>query len=205
MKITKTLTAALMASTVLLGATACSGGEKASDTPQVEQTVDTVAQDKKDIAETVDGFYAYIVDSENIDKLANDFGIIQESKGVEITNDDEMAKAIKDSSPEAFVFFDAYDKQTIANSYSFIVSMALRNETDDNVVYSTPEEAISVDGDTAVVDQSMVETSGGEENKSANGPYYDEPDEKIDLIKKDGKWLVKAHAINMETGERADK
>lgn len=211
MKIAKTLTATLMASTLLLGATACTSGsgENTSSEPKVEQTENTEAKDKKEIVETVDSFYAYMADGDNLNALADS------AEKIEATNDDEVAAELKKNSPETFVFFDAYDTQTIANSFSYLAETAMLNAMDivedipegekSTAVYSTPEEAVTVNGETATVDKSKIVVSNLGEGNPDKDAAHDGDDTEIDLVKKDGKWLIKAPTVDLKTGERVEK
>lgn len=211
MKIAKTLAATMMASTLLFGATACAGeSEKPSSTskPTAEQTVNVEAQDKKEIMETVNGLFAYVSDADKITKLADVASAI-DSKNLE--SDEEITKQLKEQEPEAFSFFDAHDMQTTANAFSFVAETAMENGLSslnvDNVakepvVFTAPEESVTVAGDTATVDKAKVlVTVGGKEQADAKLDYAEE-NRVISLVKKDGKWLVEAPAIDLKTGER---
>lgn len=210
MKIAKTVTATLMASTLLFGATACSTGDNEAPSPNtgteqpakvMKKMEDTQAKDKAEIAETTTAMYTYIEDVDNILELADAADSVLD---MNIKDEDEVAKELKKAAPQAFVFFDAHDTQTIADSFSYLTVLAEDSNLDkETIVFNTPTDAVTIDGDTATVDKGKVESTSTKDGKSrTTPPYFSDDDREINFVKKDGKWLVKAPTVDMSNGER---
>lgn len=194
MKISKTLSAGILASTLLLGATACTTGTDTGTDTGVEKSVQSEAEVKTEVASTVNGLLTYLSQEENFEKLAGATdGLDPEG------SNDEIAKAIKEKAPEAFAYFDAHDTQTIADSYSYMAELIMGLSLDTDVERTIPEDAVTVDGDTAKVDGTKMVTVVDGETMPATDPAT-ETDESnfINLIKVDGKWLVKAPAVDLK-------
>lgn len=194
MKISKTLSAGILASTLLLGATACTTGTDTGTDTGVEKSVQSEAEVKTEVASTVNGLLTYLSQEENFEKLAGATdGLDPEG------SNDEIAKAIKEKAPEAFAYFDAHDTQTIADSYSYMAELIMGLSLGTDVERTIPEDAVTVDGDTAKVDGTKMVTVVDGETMPATDPAT-ETDESnfINLIKVDGKWLVKAPAVDLK-------
>lgn len=195
MKIFKTLSAGVLASTLLLGATAC-GNNDETDTGTdtgVEQSVQSEAEVKTEVASTVNDLLDYLSQQENYDKLAT----ATDDLPADVSND-EAAKTIKGKAPEAFAYFDAHDTQTIADSYGYMAQLIMVLSLGNDVERTIPEEAVTVDGDTAKVDGTKMVTVVAGETMPATDPSVEaEEDNFINLVKVDGKWLVKAPTIDL--------
>lgn len=190
----KTISATLLASTLLLGATAC-GTDETSDTKpgnSVEQTVKSEAEIKTDIASTMDAMYVYLGNEENVLKLSTP----PEGLDSKEANDDVIANAVKEAHPDAFAFFDADDTQEIINAYAFMGQTAMTLSMGDDVVLTTPAEAITVEGDTATVDgtKTKMTVAGEEVDAPAAEPATEE--NTVKLIEKDGKWVIQAPFVD---------
>ncbi len=200
MKITKTLSATLIASSLIFGATACSA-EPDSVEATAEATVGDNTENKsqeqdstKAVEEVVavnDEVFAYFGDDENIDTIQ---GVIQNNDLSQ--SDEEVANLLKEKLPEAFAFFDTDDTESIASAFVYMSQIATNpafmDDTDATV--TTPKEAVTVTGDTATVDRSQL--------KSSNGITFEKDD--INYVKKDGEWLINAPIVDLDTGERVE-
>lgn len=221
MKLNKLLTVPLMASALLFGVTACADNSVQAG-PGVDQSTGTADGDKKtedhktkdikdadnvekeakaDIADTVNGLYAYVYDDKNIEDLL----AVTEGIDTKDSDDDKIAAELKKASPETFSFFHTHDTQTIVNAFGYIAQLSVSAEmASTDLPPTTPDEAITVDGDTATVEIEKLAVEGDE--AGAPTPNLSgEVDTEIDLVKKDGKWLVDAPEIDIETGERVKK
>lgn len=197
MKIFKALSVGILASGLLFGATACSPENETNKGTGVEQSVQSETQAKTEIATNVNSLLDYLSKEENLDKLANAGMDVDEN-----ATDDEIAKQVKASSPEAFKYFDAYDTQTIANSYAMMAEIAMATSLGNDVERSVSEDAVTIDGDTAKVDGSKMKTVvDGETMPEADSsaPAEERESDFIDFVKKNGKWLVKAPMIDLNS------
>lgn len=194
MTIFKTISATMLGAGLLFGATACGTNETTDTKPEtgVEQTVKSEAETKAEIATTVDAMYAYMGDDANVEKMAAKPASLDANEA----NDDTIAKAVKENLPEAFAFFDADDTQEIINSYAFMGQTAMTLAMGDDVVLTTPVEAITVTGDTAKVDGTKTKmTVAGEAVEGSTETATEE--NMINLIQKDGKWVIQAPHVDL--------
>lgn len=197
MKIFKALSVGVLASGLLFGATACSPENETDNSPGVEQSVQSEAEAKTEITANVNGLLDYLANEDNLDKLANAGVGVDEND-----SDDEIAKQVKNSAPEAFEYFVADDTQTIANSYAMMAEIAMATSISNDVKRSVAEDAVTIEGDKAKVDGSKMKTVvGGETMPSAEAtaPAEERESDFINFVKKDGKWLIEAPMIDLNS------
>lgn len=197
MSISKNLTVSLLAGGLLFGTVGCSTSENedstapassssASTAASPEVTVDQTAEDKKAIAGTITELFDFASQPENLMAL-------QDLGGKANGTDAEVAKVLRDGGIKGFEYYE--DKKDLDPAFAYLnmatISAALYQSELANTDIVIPEDAITVDGDTAVYDESAtgsiitanmsseVEVEGSESNK-------------VNLVKQDGKWVIKA-------------
>lgn len=215
MKITKILSASVLAGAVLFSGTACSvldGGKKAEGSPsasasqaptatessspegQPTETSEAPSEETSDAAvegvlETVNGYYAFSTDSSS---LAKTQAAASALNGKETVTDEELATLV-DGFPEGFKYFDTSSPQLIKNAYIQLLAGATAGQSMSGTKIVVPAEAVTYDGgDTATVNPTVIIiTQNGEIVPSESDPYATEL---INLVKKDGKWVMVGEA-----------
>ena len=213
MKITKILSASVLAGAVLFSGTACSfidGGTKtesspsasqdpkstASESPESEpaETSETSSEENSDstiegVLETVNGYYAFATDSSSLAKTQE---AARPLDGKESVTDEELATLVA-AFPEGFQYFDTSNPQLIKNAYVQLISGAEAGQAMPGTKIVVPTEAVTYDGgDTATVNPTAIIISqNGEIVPSESDPYATEL---INLVKKDNKWVIVAES-----------
>jgi hypothetical protein len=195
MKITRILSASVLAGAVLLSGTACSmmdnnkSETKVSASAEATEIVETVnaVSDETAVADVVNGFYTYVSDPANKDTI-KDAG--EPLRGHGATATEEELNGLVASLPEGFAFFDTSNPELIKNAY---VQLLLGSGLMSNgkVEASVPESAVTVTGDEATVDSSAVVVK-------IDGKQQESPATATPLkLKKDesGAWVMIADSI----------
>lgn len=168
MKITRILSASVLAGAVLLSGTACSmlndnkSETKVSASAEAVETANTVSEETA-VAEVVNGFYTYVSDPANAATI-KDAG--EPLRGHGATATQEELDNLVASLPEGFAFFDTSNPELIKNAY---VQLLLGSGLMGNgkMEASVPDSAVTVTGDEATVDSSQVVVKlDGKEQKS---------------------------------------
>lgn len=219
MNITKILSASVLAGAVLLSATACSApdaGEKsnaganasATATPTANVDASAVAtpsetaavSDTKAVVDVVNGFYTYVLNKENADDIQKAAESLQGNAAQTGEPTDEQIATLVKNLPEGFKYFDTSSSDLIKNAYGQLYIVSVTNTSDMSIV--APEEAATVEGDTATVDPvKFTMTVDGE--KITNGTTSSDP---IKLKKNaDGAWVMVASSSMSGSGEASSK
>lgn len=202
MKITRILSASVLAGAVLLSGTACSildMGKKpeatssASAAPEPSESesieaVETVSEEQA-VADVVNGYYTYVLMA---DSLAEIKQAGEPFNGRSSVTDEELNDLVT-SLPQGFQYFDTSYSELIKNAYIHLLAGASVGETMPGVEIVMPAEAVTVEGDTATVNSTMAEISNdGEPVVSEADPYASDL---INLKKNDsGSWVIVAEA-----------
>lgn len=208
MKITRILSASVLAGAVLLSATACSAQspEKAPEpssssqvTPVETPTAEvTPAVDEREAAaRTVNDYYAFVSDPDNKPKIEEAGAPV---KGHGNTATDAELKTLVDAIPLGFQYFDTSTPDLIKNAYVQLLMGASVMGTAD-MQLTVPAEAVTVTGDTATVNTSKIETvlNGKKLEVPANSSMPD-----LQMKKNDkGDWVMIAEAFEGGTGSVA--
>jgi hypothetical protein len=200
MKITQILSASVLAGAVLFSGTACSAQstEKAPESSSSAQalpvetptaTVTPAVDEREAAARTVNDYYAYVSDPDNLQKI-QDAGAPLKGRGATAT--DAELKTMVEALPLGFQYFDTSSADLIKNAYVQLL-MGASVMGSANMELTTPAEAVTVAGDTATVNTLKIETvlDGKKIEVPANASV---PDLKM---KKDdsGNWVMIAEAI----------
>lgn len=167
MKITRILSASVLAGAVLLSGTACSmlDGKKdekissSSTAPAESQAVETeeaveAVDEQQAVANTVNGFYAYVSVPENAEVIKQ---AGEPLKGRGATATDEELNQLVESLPEGFYYFDTSSPDLIKNAYVQLL-MGAGVMSSGKMEANVPADVVVVDGDTATIDSSAIET-----------------------------------------------
>lgn len=201
MSISKNLTVSLLAGGLLFGAVGCSTSETEADpapapassssaSASPEVTVDQTAEDKKAIAGVITEVFDFASQPDNL--LA-----LQELGTKATGTDDEIAKILRDSGLKGFEYYEDNDNLDLALAYLNMatVSASLYEKGLANTDIDIPEDAITVDGDTAVYDESATGSVFTANMAPDKVDIKDANSNKVSLIKEDGKWLIQAPEI----------
>lgn len=203
MKITRILSASVLAGAVLLSGTACSmlDGKKdekissSSTAPAESQAVETeeaveAVDEQQAVANTVNGFYAYVSVPENAEAIKQAGEPLQ---GRGATASDEELNQLAESLPEGFYYFDTSSPDLIKNAYVQLL-MGAGVMSSGKMEANVPADVVVVDGDTATIDSTAIEVM-------MDGEKIDVPsnaDAQALKLKKDesGSWVMVADAIS---------
>lgn len=190
MNIFKALSVAAVASTLLFTATACgSEATPESDSSSTVQSAEATVDSKAEIVSVVDRYYEIVSDKEQLQPLIDVSETIPEG-----ASDEEAETAVAAAAPEIFALFDLEDEHSIRNAYTFIHASSMFASMGEKLEFSVPEEAVTVDGDTAKYDGTKtVAFVDGEQQPSPEAEPVEE--NYINLVKKDGAWLIVAPAM----------
>jgi hypothetical protein len=198
MKNSHILSASILAGLVLLSGTACSANsapEKPTTTAsaQVSDSADE-ATATTDILATVNGYYSFIANPENYDKV--------KTAGADLTGveaSDEQLQTFASDFSEGFQYFDTSDSQSIKNAYKAMMLGTGSLRMGSPVEMTVPADAVTMDGDKATVNTTWVQvTEDGKElpTKPESNP---DPSDVINLVKKeDGSWVIVAKDSSMK-------
>lgn len=203
MKITRILSASVLAGAVLLSGTACSmlDGKKdekissSSTAPAESQAVETeeaveAVDEQQAVANTVNGFYAYVSVPENAEVIKQ---AGEPLRGRGATASDEELNQLVESLPEGFYYFDTSSPDLIKNAYVQLL-MGAGVMSSGKIEANTPADAVVIDGDTATIDSRAIETK-------LNGEKIDVPSnadtQALNLKKNEsGSWVMVADEIS---------
>lgn len=188
MTVFKTISTGVLATAILFGATACADNSSAPKVEtKAEQTVQTEQEIKAEVAAAGTAMMKYFSDLSSL-KTINQAGQ-SIPKGLP---DDEASKLIQEAAPEAFSHFHITDDESVTNAYMYmalLIQVLFLAGEPPEMVY--PVEAVTLDGDTATLNQAMLEVGSGQENTGSTEEML--PNEEfLELVKKDGKWLIEA-------------
>lgn len=193
MKITRILSASVLAGAVLLSGTACSVldmGKKtettATETSAVPSDYETVAPivEGQAVADAVNGYYNYVLMEGSLDEIKQ---AGERFNGRDSVTDEELNELVI-SLPHGFQYFDTSSPDLIKTAYLQLLTGASTGEVLKGVDLMIPHEAVTVDGDTATVNSAMaVITKDGEVVDSETNPDT----KPINLKKNDsGSWVI---------------
>lgn len=192
MKITRILSASVLAGAVLLSGTACSmmdmnkqseSSSSAEAKPSESQSVETAVDEQQAVADVVNGYYTYVSTPGNLDEVKQ---AGEPLKGRGATASDEELNQLVASLPEGFAYFDTSNPELIKNAYvQLLVGAGVMSVA--NMDMNSPASAVTVEGDTATVNPALVEmTVNGE--KVDNSTISSSP---IKLKKNEtGSWVM---------------
>lgn len=195
MKITRILSASVLAGAVLFSGTACSmldmgkkseSSSSASAKPSESQSNETAVDEQQAVADVVNGYYTYVSTPGNLDEIkqAGEF-----LKGRGATASEEELNQLVDSLPEGFAYFDTSSPDLTKNAYvQLLVGAGIMSAA--KMEMNTPPSAVTVNGDNATVDSTKIEVN-------VNGKKIDIPSSaasKAIKLKKDdlGVWVMVA-------------
>lgn len=198
MKISKIISASMLAGAVLLAGTACSANNnetKPTASAQTnEQVSTTTVEDTTNILSTVNGYYSFIASSENYDKV--------KESGAELVGkeaNDEQLSAMASSFPEGYKYFDTSSSQLIKNAYKAMMLGTGSLRTGDPLVITAPAEAVKVDGDKATLNTTWITVTEKGITKPTEPDLNPNPSDLINLSKKsDGTWVIVAKDSSMK-------
>lgn len=215
MHIIKTVSAAVIASTLLLGATACGNDqEEAVPGTTAEQTQKaTPSPSSNSNATSTETAAATPVASEATneeDRLAalgkanSLIAFVKDPGTVEILvgnpeipmemSSKEKVEILKTSNPEVFYYFDTPDEESYTNAYGFVSMLTnmMSVSADPDITF----DQITIDGDTAhaVTDKPLT---AGMQPEGMETPVEGFA---VDMVKKDGKWLIVAPSMDQMLG-----
>lgn len=153
-----------------------------------EPTVDQATIGK--IVTNVSGYYKFVSSAGSLDKVKQ-----AKSKydGRSNLTDTELTELVA-SFQEGFRYFDTSSSQNINNAYNQLLARTTQSDKKPGATVVVPQEAISVKGDTAIVNSSKIKITLNAEVYSATETPYFELNE-ISLVKnKDGSWVIIAEA-----------
>lgn len=199
MKITRILSASVLAGAVLLSGTACSildMGKKpdasTSASPAPTETTSAeieIVNEGQAVADVVNGYYTYVLMP---DSLAEIEQVGDRFDGRSEVTDEELNELVT-SLPQGFQYFDTSNAELIKYAYISLLSGASVGDKMPGAELVLPAEAVTVEGDTATVNATMAKISkDGEAIASEADPYAADL---INLKKNDsGSWVIVAEA-----------
>lgn len=203
MKITRILSASVLAGAVLLSGTACSmmdmnkkseSSSSATAEPSETQSVETTVDEQQAVADVVNGYYTYVSTPGNLNEVKQ---AGEPLKGRGATASEEELNQLAASLPEGFAYFDTSNPELIKNAYvQLLVGAGVMSVA--NMDMNTPASAVTVEGDTATVNPALVEmTANGE--KVDNSTISSSP---IKLKKNEtGSWVMIADSAMSGSAE----
>lgn len=192
MKTAKILYASVLAGAVLFSGTACAANNSQHDnkptvTAQTEASKATEDTDTANILTTVNGYYSFISNSENYDRV--------KAAGAEVPGKnatDEQLTALADDF-EGFKYFDTSSSQLIQNAYRAMFLGAGSLRMGSPLTITAPADAVTVNGDKATLNTTwitVVENGITHPTKPESSP---DSSDLINLVKKDdGSWVIVA-------------
>jgi hypothetical protein len=201
MKISKILSASVLAGAVLFSGTACAAGSSddkpaeasasaqvtPSETPTAEVT--PAVDEREAAARTVNDYYSFVSDPDNLQKI-QDAGAPLKGRGATAT--DAELQTLVESLPLGFQYFDTSTADLIKNAYVQLL-MGASVMGSANMELTAPADSVTVTGDTATMDTSKIETivDGKAIDAPANSSFPD-----LNMKKDDsGNWVMIAEEI----------
>lgn len=209
MKISKILSASVLAGAVLFSGTACAASSSndkpaeasasaqvtPSETPTAEVT--PAVDEREAAARTVNDYYAFVSDPDNLKKIEAAGAPV---KGHGNTATDAELQTLVEALPLGFQYFDTSTPDLIKNAYVQLL-MGASVMSSANMELTVPAEAVTVTGDTATVNTSKIETilNSKKIDVPANSNVPD-----LQMKKNDkGDWVMIAEEITGGTGSVA--
>lgn len=206
MHIIKTVSAGIIASSLLLGATACGSDESTVDPSMVQQTVEprpsSSPKPSAGTAETAPAESAPVVEDNETGAVLSQanamLALAKDPATMELLsssmsgeqNNAEVAMMLKETNPELFAVFDVPDEQSTLNALEFLTLMTNMLMVSNNPDITFVEA--SIDGDTAVATTDVPLTAGmpmeGTEASTGGMP--------VEMVKRDGTWLISAPSLS---------
>lgn len=199
----------MLAGAVLLSSTACSslfGGDSpvpdmsgtpsasniplsgldVENTEETESPEDTTEADVEAIMVTMNGYYDYITQPETLASVKQAGERFSGLSEAEVT-DDDLDEMVADF-PEGFQYFDTSSGNRIKAAYMQLLTGSSLIQSLPGLSFDVPQEAVTVAGDTATVNQTIInilkngEDTGGDDD--VNSSHLTE------LVKQDGTWVI---------------
>lgn len=202
MKISRILSASVLAGAVLFSATACgmssndkpdinssdsansSAAAKPAETQAVKTTPAVDESSAAAVAEVVNGYYTYVSTASNRTEIEK-AGEPLKGHGIDAT-DDELQQLVN-AMPQGFQYFDTSSPNNIKNAYAQLI-MGSTVMGKGSIEVNVPASAVTVEGDTATVQTTKIEfTVNGEKS-----PVSSTSGTQILNLKKDasGSWVM---------------
>lgn len=190
MNLRHVISSTAIASALIFTGVACSTPSSApvevTSPVAVTPSAPVTSGDEEAILTTVNGFYEYVTTPANADKVAAAGERFADRSEV---SDEEVNQLAKDY-PEIFQHFDTSTPQNVKNAYGQLVAGVSLAASIEGIKVVAPVEAVKQNGDTATVNSTMVKVTTPE--KTMDSAADPESTDLINLIKKDGKWLMVA-------------
>lgn len=219
MKITRILSASVLAGAVLLSSTACSVSDmfnetgsatasatdsakaspESSGSSETTETTDTVS-DQAAVAEVVNGYYTYVLMKGNLVDIKEAGAPLKGKTSVTDQELEDLASRL----PEGFQYFDVSSPELIKNAYIQLLAGGSVGETITGVEIVIPDNAVTVEGDRATVNTSLASvTRNGKELNSTQDPYAADL---LNLKKNDsGSWVMVAEAPRKKSSDTSSE
>lgn len=199
MKITRILSASMLAGAVLLSGTACAANtpepnESSTSAQNNDQVSANTVEDTNNILSTVNGYYSFIANSENYEKV--------KASGAELAGkeaSDEQLSAMASNFPEGYQYFDTSSSKLIQNAYKAMMLGTGSLRIGDPLTITAPAEAVTVDGDKASLNTTWITVTEKGITKPTEPESNPDSSDVIDLVKKDdGSWVIIAKESSMK-------
>lgn len=160
--------------------------ESPSETKAPADPIST-SEDSVDVMETINSYYEFVLSPEAtaaLEKMSKGFTSGEPTP--------EQLQAAVASAPEVFAYYDSSSPENIKNAIQeFAMSAGMTAMSQDEITFTAPAEAVTVDGDTAKLDVgAVIITVNGETIDTGETAATGE--DSLNFIKKDGKWLMVA-------------
>lgn len=197
MKLNNILAASVLAGTVLLTGTACSGGNNGTQETQISQEEQQLRKESEEtfkVAESINSYYDFISNpsSEELVKTAG-LGLMNR----EVT--DEELQTLVANFPMGFEHFDTSSNDKIKNAYKALtLGTANINPDSNEILIISPPSGVTIDGDKATYNTTYITVRKNGENLPTK-PDPESKDDLIDLVKNsDGKWVIVAKESSLD-------
>lgn len=213
MKITKILSASVLAGAVLFSASGCSSAEVKTDNtagtdiatsspaapsstaaPSESPTVTSDAADLDGVLLAINGYYYYVSQPDSSDKLKD-----AEASITERPASDEALKQFAEEFSEGFKYFDTSTSEKINKAYKALMIGTSAGKLNEGLKMTIPGDSVTITGDTATVNTTHLKVTLDGEKKRVTPE--ENPDEKdiVNLVKNDsGSWVIVAKASSVD-------
>lgn len=210
MKITKIISASVLAAAVLLSASGCSNDENLdtigtnvaipTDAPNPtatssESDTDLSATTEKDaVLLTINGYYYYISQPDSSDKLKAAEAAITERPA-----SDESLKLFAEDFSEGFKYFDTSTPEKINDAYKALMIGSSAGKLNEGLKMTIPGDSVTITGDTARVNTTHIKVTLDGEKKSVAPEENPEEKDIVKLVKNDsGSWVIVAKESSLD-------
>lgn len=205
MRITRILSASVLAGAILLSASACSltetndnkMGAGVSSTPAATASPDTASVETTDIdgiLQTINGYYYYISQPDSSDKLKEAQASITERPA----SDERIMQFAEDFS-EGFKYFDTSTADKTNDAYKALMIGTSAGKLNEGLKMTIPGDSVTITGNTATVNTTHLKVTMDGEKKRVTPE--DSPAQKdiVNLVKNDsGSWVIVAKASSVD-------